>query len=171
VLSRKPNPVRLGSLPCGDELRRDDHSSSPAITGGIKQPTRKFVERAVRFPAALSRGASDSPIWPCSVRGFACHRCCHRRGALLPHLFTLTRLRPFGLRRSGIFSVPLSFGLPRPGVTRRTALRSSDFPPSDVTLASFTGRRSSATTPDLLTSQPIYLPDDCTGFDGQASFS
>ena len=30
---------------------------------------------------------------------------------------------------SGVFSVPLSFELPRPGVTRRTALRSSDFPP------------------------------------------
>src|SRR5438045_9783836 len=29
---------------------------------------------------------------------------------------------------SCLFSVPLSFGLPRPGVTRRTALRSSDFP-------------------------------------------
>jgi hypothetical protein len=28
----------------------------------------------------------------------------------------------------GMFSVPLSFELPRPGVTRRTALRSSDFP-------------------------------------------
>jgi len=28
-----------------------------------------------------------------------------------------------------MFSVPLSFELPRPGVTRRTALRSSDFPP------------------------------------------
>src|SRR5262245_34305037 len=34
------------------------------------------------------------PIWPCSVRGFACRPCCHGRGALLPHLFTLTRLRP-----------------------------------------------------------------------------
>jgi len=31
-----------------------------------------------------------------------------------------------------VFSVPLSFELPRPGVTRRTALRSSDFPPSTV---------------------------------------
>jgi hypothetical protein len=38
------------------------------------------------------------PIWSCSVRGFACHRRYRRRGALLPHLFTLTRLRtpPFG---------------------------------------------------------------------------
>src|SRR5260370_13995912 len=44
------------------------------------------------------------PIWSCSVRGFACHPCYHERGALLPHLFTLTRLRsqePFG---------PASFG-------------------------------------------------------------
>jgi len=29
-----------------------------------------------------------------------------------------------------MFSVPLSFELPRPGVTRHTALWSSDFPPS-----------------------------------------
>ena len=86
-----------------------------------------------------------SPIWSCSVRGFACHPCCHGRGALLPHLFTLTlHGRPEGLHyncraavvvqafrpavTSGIFSVPLSFELPRPGITRRTALRSSDFP-------------------------------------------
>src|SRR5262245_59182029 len=33
-----------------------------------------------------------------------------------------------------MFSVPLSFELPRPGVTRRTALRSSDFPPFDSAL-------------------------------------
>src|SRR5215510_9199565 len=54
---------------------------------------------------------------------------------------------PFGLRRSrplsgachaevrrtkagGMFSVPLSVRLPCPGVTRRTALWSSDFPPA-----------------------------------------
>src|SRR3954468_8632515 len=35
---------------------------------------------------------------------------------------------PLRAKVGGIFSVPLSFGLPRPGVTRRTALRSSDFP-------------------------------------------
>ncbi len=106
----------------------------------------------------LPGGSTDGPsapacagrplIWSCSVRGFACHPCCHRRGALLPHLFTLTAGTTFrwcrhqrrGLppdtrsepgRRlgyGGIFSVPLSFELPRPGVTRRTAQRSSDFP-------------------------------------------
>jgi hypothetical protein len=30
------------------------------------------------------------PIWFCSVWGFACHDCRQPRGALLPHLFTLT---------------------------------------------------------------------------------
>jgi len=64
------------------------------------------------------------------VRGFACHLLYSRRGALLPHLFTLTPpSRLAARRRGGIFSVPLSFKLPRPGVTRRTALWSSDFPP------------------------------------------
>ncbi len=35
--------------------------------------------------------------------------------------------------RGGIFSVPLSVGSPRPGITRRTALWSSDFPPLEGT--------------------------------------
>jgi len=42
----------------------------------------------------------------------------------------LPRLRLFGRRRGGMFSVPLSVRLPCPGVTRRTALWSSDFPPA-----------------------------------------
>src|SRR5688572_1711769 len=59
------------------------------------------------------------PIWSCSVRGFACHRRYRRRGALLPHLFTLTpRLgtasRPC-LARGGIFSVPLIRQVALPG--------------------------------------------------------
>ena len=36
-----------------------------------------------------------SSIWSCSGWGLPCHRCHHRRGALLPHLFTLTS-RPHG---------------------------------------------------------------------------
>jgi len=85
------------------------------------------------LPGGFGRAVLERlPIWPCSVRGFACHRPHDRRGALLPHLFTLTRRRSRReaprAKAGGIFSVPLSFGLPRPGVTRRTALRSSDFP-------------------------------------------
>src|SRR6188508_456300 len=62
--------------------------------------------RAVRRAASAPCGASASlrsPIWSCSVRGFACHPPYGRRGALLPHLFTLTlRLgRPYGWPRSG----------------------------------------------------------------------
>ena len=39
----KPNSVRLRSPALRQrELRRDDHSSSPAIAGGIKRPTRKL---------------------------------------------------------------------------------------------------------------------------------
>jgi len=37
--------------------------------------------------------ARSSPIWSCSVWGLPCRRHCWRRGALLPHLFTLTRDR------------------------------------------------------------------------------
>src|SRR4029078_1840467 len=51
-----------------------------------------------------------------------------RRGALLPHLFTIAS-RSRGTDVSCVFSVPLSVRLPCPGVTRRTALWSSDFPP------------------------------------------
>ena len=76
------------------------------------------------------------PIWPCSMRGFACH---------LPYRDAVRSYRtfsplpfdspPFGRRaQGGIFSVPLSFELPRPGVTRRIALWSSDFPPSAFAL-------------------------------------
>jgi hypothetical protein len=56
------------------------------------------------------------------VRGFACHPCYHGRGALLPHLFTLTlrlglsaRTRAEGLAQSGIFSVPLIRQVALPG--------------------------------------------------------
>ena len=50
-----------------------------------------------------------------------------RRGALLPHLFTLTT--PAGVRRfGGMFSVALSVSSRPPGVTWRPALWSPDFP-------------------------------------------
>jgi hypothetical protein len=42
------------------------------------------------------------------VRGFACHPCYHGRGALLPHLFTLTS-------KGGMFSVPLIRQVTLPG--------------------------------------------------------
>jgi hypothetical protein len=61
---RKPNSVRLRSRPDGRGLRRDDHSSSPTIAGGIKQPTRKH--RTGR-PKGLAARASLFGLAPCGV--------------------------------------------------------------------------------------------------------
>ena len=63
--------------------------------------------------------------------------CCHRRGALLPHLFTLAaRSRGVG----GLFSVALSVGSRPPGVTWHPALWSPDFPPPGQTGERLPGR-------------------------------
>ena len=45
--------------------------------------------------ADAERAAPRFPIWPCTRWGFPCRVACASRGALLPHLFTLTN----GLRR------------------------------------------------------------------------
>ena len=68
------------------------------------------------------------PIWSCSGRGLPCRLRYRRRGALLPHHFTLTPLARG--QRGGIFSVALAVGLRLPGVTWRPVLWSPDFPPS-----------------------------------------
>ena len=153
---RKPNSVRR--RPDALRRRRLGVTTIPLVPASLAGSSdRPGGCRPAKAPAtcrARRRRRTGRPqrlpIWSCSVRGFACHPCCHGRGALLPHLFTLTRLRPptlgagFGgtpgglpaeaprsrAKAGGIFSVPLSFELPRPGVTRRTALRSSDFPPA-----------------------------------------
>jgi hypothetical protein len=122
-------------------LRAGDHSSSSAITGGIKRPTRRLYGRAVRC---------DRSRWPPYLvllrAGFGLPPVLPRARCALTAPFHPFSGRPEGrplpisvaacleAGRRGIFSVPLSFELPRPGVTRRTALRSSDFPPLDSAL-------------------------------------
>src|SRR2546425_8293023 len=81
-------PSRLAAL-----RRGNDHSSRPAITDGIQRPTRTRRTGRPLPNRRIERRTGCVPIWSCSVRGFACHPCCHGRGALLPHLFTLTRQR------------------------------------------------------------------------------
>ena len=89
------------------------HPSRAGVTARLKQPTRE------------PRGPRErSPIWPCSGWGLPCRRCCHRRGALLPHPFTLTIPK-----NGGLLSAALSVGSRRPGVTWHPALWSPDFPP------------------------------------------
>jgi hypothetical protein len=73
-------------------------------------------------------GHSSSPIWSCSTWGLPCQSDCSGRGALLPHLFTLT------LRRSAwrcIFCGTFRnqpFESWSPAVSRHAALWRPDFP-------------------------------------------
>jgi len=53
-------------------------------------PPRTKSARALISISRSERTAGSSPIWSCSVWGLPCRRHCWRRGALLPHLFTLT---------------------------------------------------------------------------------
>ena len=60
------------------------------------------------------------PIRSCSRWGLPCRLRCRRRGALLPHRFTLTAPSPQVASdgRGGLFSVALSLGLRPPDVIR-----------------------------------------------------
>ncbi len=92
------------------------HSSRRSVTRTLWRPTRG--QREPRY---------CPPIWPCSGWGLPCHLRYRKRGALLPHLFTLTGagLRP---RLGGLFSVALSMISRSPAVNRHPALWSPDFP-------------------------------------------
>jgi hypothetical protein len=140
-------------------MEDNDHSSSPVVTDRIKRPTRRPCRRAVcpglrRPPPYLvllragfclppvlprARCALTAPFHPYpSIRPDA--RLRSRRSSLRagPRACRELAVGEAGRESNGgIFSVPLSFELPRPGVTRRTALRSSDFPPSFALGASF----------------------------------
>ena len=102
------------------------HSSGMCVTAHLEQPTR-----GPRGPRVAERTACP-PIWSCSGWGLPCRRCCQRRGALLPHHFTLTAHAPQGHGFGGMFSVALSVGSRPPGVTWHPVHRSPDFPPSRI---------------------------------------
>ena len=74
-------------------------------------------------------GHSCSPIWSCFAWGFPCRPDYSNRGALLPHLFTLTRRKTGGryIFCGTIRSVRFQHTLP--AVSRHAALRRPDFPP------------------------------------------
>ncbi len=63
-----------------------DHFSRTAITRRLQQPTRES-NGSSRSGAAE---AAVPPAWSCSRRGLPCQSGHPDRGALLPHLFTLT---------------------------------------------------------------------------------
>ena len=88
----------------------DSHSSRAYVTAGLKQPTR---ERRKGPPYAPLFGLAPSGVYLAAA-------CCHLRGALLPHPFTLTVYRfP---ARGGLLSVALSVGSRPPGITWHSSL-------------------------------------------------
>ena len=116
---------RILSAPCGGEnhLSMQPYPESVRLRGSWSGPPRGF------------------PIWPCTRWGFPCRVACASRGALLPHLFTITaglRRRLFvfcGTVRRNVFqrssrvypgrtspgyaaSRPAVFGLSSPGLRR-----------------------------------------------------
>ncbi len=88
-------------IPLRDALLRR-FSNLPAGFGFL----RAFALRTLRlgasgrYASAAWRVAAESlPIWSCSVWGLPCRACYQSRGALLPHLFTLTPPRLRSVRR------------------------------------------------------------------------
>ena len=75
---------------------RDGHSSGTPVTRRLKQPTRTAGSghRSRSFDAFAPKPRAV-PIRSCSRWGLPCRRRYRRRGALLPHRFTLT-VRPEG---------------------------------------------------------------------------
>ena len=99
----------------------NDHSSGIAVTGNLKRPTRKHAgTRAATCVATSLFGLAPGGV--CRAA-----KCCHWRGALLPHRFTLTS---FIAEASAVY-----FLLHFPSAHAAQALpgtssaRSPDFPP------------------------------------------
>ena len=89
----------------------DDHSSR---AGCCQPPQATYPDNGT---GSHQPHAACVPTWSCSGWGLPCPACCQPSGALLPHLFTLTYIRPVR-RAGGLFSAALSLGSPPPGVTR-----------------------------------------------------
>ena len=112
----KPGSVGHHSLA---QVIRDGHSSGTMFAHGLEQPTRTasltspcgVITRKRTYRVAV-------PIRFCSRCGLPCRFRCRIRGALLPHLFTLTAPKPRRAKAGGSFSVALSLGSPPPDVIR-----------------------------------------------------
>src|SRR5215472_10756751 len=83
-------------------------------------------------PGTANFAMPAAPIRSCSRWGFPCRRRCRRRGALLPHRFTLAARPDIPERGGGVLSVALSLGSPPPGVTwHRTSVEPGLSSPRD----------------------------------------
>ena len=114
--ARRPvSRVLSASCDAGRSFLWDTHRCVPRATnpGGEAKDLRTW-------PASRrSRTRPAAPIRSCSRWGLPCRRRCRKRGALLPHRFTLAcRLVRSPGRAGGLFSVALSLGSPPPAISR-----------------------------------------------------
>jgi len=92
LVSRQP-AYKPGSGWHADDARmRDGHSSGTPVTWRLQQPTRTAGSghRPQSCPRFRHGRLCAVPMRSCSRWGLPCRRRCRRRGALLPHHFTLT---------------------------------------------------------------------------------
>lgn len=107
--------------------RRSESRSVSRVLSRTAIPLRQPSLTASSNLPGSSAGHANGSLFGLAPGGvYLATDCYQPRGALLPHLFTLTGTEV--LRR--LFSVALSVGSRPPGVTWRLALWSPDFPPS-----------------------------------------
>ena len=83
-------------------------------------------ERSCNRPGRHVKDATCvAPIWSCSRWGLPCHPCYQRRGALLPHPFTLTLMPK---HRAVCFLWHFPWGRPRRALPGTVSSWSPDFP-------------------------------------------
>ena len=112
--SRQPAYKPGSGRPANTVRRRDGHSSGTPVARRLKQPTR--TAGSGHDPETSLRKFRAVPIRSCSRWGLPCRRRYRRRGALLPHRFTLAAANT--THRGGLFSVALSLGSHPPDVIR-----------------------------------------------------
>ena len=104
---------------------RDGHSSGTMFTHCLEQPTRTASLTTPCGVIALRRTSRVAvPIRSCSRCGLPCRFRCRTRGALLPHLFTLTSSEEEAVR--SLWHCP--WGRPRRTLSGTVCRWSPDFP-------------------------------------------
>jgi hypothetical protein len=102
----------------------DGHSSGTSVAGRLVRPTRAAARRRARHPQMPA-----APTWSCSRWGFPCRRRCRRRGALLPHRFTLAARSAAAEGAAVCFLWHCPWGRPRRALPGTVPPWSPDFPP------------------------------------------
>ncbi len=137
---------------------RDGHSSGTILADRLEQPTR-----ATGLEIGWGLAAPVAPIRSCSRWGLPCRARCRPRGALLPHLFTLTcragdrRGGRFvfcgaipGVTPAGRYPAPYFHGARTflPTDLRRASGRPADWPQTDRVYAGVGQEKASTVTDD-----------------------